>query len=79
MERMLRFLRLIEWRQLVYVVRRIAAALLPCRPYEPCGYTTRCPCPAAQTAAVSSTVQVSLCSGCPYGGDGTDGRKERPC
>ena len=44
----LAFLRNIDKGTLIYVMQRLLGAMLPMKPYPQCGYTQRCPCPAAQ-------------------------------
>lgn len=45
MNRILRFLRSLDKRRLIFILQRASAVLLPIRPYAACGQGT-CPCPA---------------------------------
>ncbi len=45
MNRILRFLRNLDKRKLIFILQRASAVLLPIRPYPDCG-RGHCPCPA---------------------------------
>ena len=45
MNRILRFLRKLDKRKLIFILQRASAVLLPIRPYPDCG-RGHCPCPA---------------------------------
>lgn len=48
MNRILRFLRNLDKRKLIFILQRASAILLPIRPYPECGHTPQCPCPMAK-------------------------------
>lgn len=48
MNRILRFLRNLDKRKLIFILQRASAILLPIRPYPECGHTQQCPCPMAK-------------------------------
>jgi hypothetical protein len=39
--------------QVIYVIRRLLAMVMPMRPYAACGTEPRCPCPAARQANIT--------------------------
>ena len=45
MNRILRFLRNLDKRKLIFILQRASAILLPVRPYPECGRNGHCPCP----------------------------------
>lgn len=45
----LRFLRNLDTKRIIFIIRRMVAALMPLRPYETCGKGA-CPCPCNQNA-----------------------------
>ncbi len=45
MNRFFRFLRSLDKRQLIFILQRASALLLPMRPYAACGQSKTCPCP----------------------------------
>ena len=45
MNRILRFLRNLDKRKLIFILQRASAVLLPIRPYPDCGCNGHCPCP----------------------------------
>ena len=47
MNRILRFLRNLDKRKLIFILQRASAVLLPIRPYPECG-RGHCPCPAVK-------------------------------
>ena len=48
MNRILRFLRNLDKRKLIFILQRASAILLPIRPYPECGRSGHCPCPAVK-------------------------------
>lgn len=48
MNRILRFLRNLDKRKLIFILQRASAVLLPIRPYPECGRSRYCPCPAVK-------------------------------
>lgn len=48
MNRILRFLRNLDKRKLIFILQRASAVLLPIRPYPECGRSGNCPCPAVK-------------------------------
>lgn len=48
MNRILRFLRNLDKRKLIFILQRASAVLLLIRPYPECGRSGYCPCPAVK-------------------------------
>ncbi|KMO85963.1 hypothetical protein AB840_10515 [Megasphaera cerevisiae DSM 20462] len=47
------FLRNLDRRRVVYIMRRLLSLALPMRPYMACGTAPRCPCLAAQQTHIT--------------------------
>lgn len=47
------FLRNLDKRRLVYILRRIVSLWIPMKPYAACRSAARCPCPLAHPAHVT--------------------------
>ncbi len=52
MNRILRFLRNLDKRRLIFILQRASAILFPIRPYPECGQTGKCPCPAMRKNSI---------------------------
>lgn len=51
MNRILRFLRNLDKRRLIFILQRASAILFPIRPYPECGQG-KCPCPAMRKNSI---------------------------
>lgn len=77
METVLRFLRSLDKRRLIFMMQRLVNGLFPARPYAACG-SGICPCPGsgrrvvAVTGIASAARQASVRIGLPSPGGRTD-------
>lgn len=53
MNQIITFLRNLDKRRLIYILRRILLLWIPMKPYAACRSAVRCPCPLAHPAQVT--------------------------